>query len=303
MSDKSPEQVLAIDLGGTKIALGIVDSRGRILAKALAPTPRGDPEAVVRKARELADSLGRDLGGVGALGIALPGILDARGEILVNSPSSAWTNVPFTPLFSREFELSASAENDANACAIAEARFGNAKELKSFFWMTISTGVGGAYFQDGRPLRGFNGMAGEIGHIVVRPSGRRCTCGNSGCLEAEAAGPAWTAKAAQAHPDWIADAAEIAKGARTGDPKCLCIVDDVADALARGIASVLNLLDPEAVFLGGGISGASDLLIPRIKSLLPSLVVAGGTRIIRIEPSALGCDAALLGAAALAFRD
>jgi glucokinase len=302
MSDNRPERVLAIDLGGTKIALGVVDAGGKILVKGSAPTPRGDPLAVVGKAREIAAAFGHELEGVGALGIALPGILDSRGEILESSPSSSWTMVPFTSLFAREFNLPAAAENDANACAIAEARFGAGKGLKSFFWMTVSTGVGGAFFLDGKPLRGFHGMAGEIGHLVVRPRGRLCTCGNSGCLEAEAAGPAWVAKAAQARPGWIADAAAIARGARAGDELCLGIVDDVADALARGIASVLNLLDPEAVFLGGGVAGASDLLVPRIKNLLPSLVVAGATRMIRIEPSALGYDAALLGAAALGLR-
>ncbi len=302
MSEALSDTVLAIDLGGTKIAVGVIDSSGKIIARAVAPTPRGDPRAVLQKARELAATIGPAVESVKALGIALPGILDTEGQILVNSPSSSWTNIPFTSLFADDFRLPAIAGNDANLCAIAEHVFGAGKELGNFFWMTVSTGIGGACFIDGTPLRGRNGMAGEIGHLVVRPNGRVCSCGNRGCLEAEAAGPAWAAKARDIDPNWQADALVVSEGARARDRRCLLIVDDIAEALAQGIASVLNLMDPEAIFIGGGVSGACDLLIPRIMAKLPGLVISGTMRDIRIEKSALGCDAALMGAAALALK-
>ena len=310
--------VLAVDLGGTKLAVGIVDGRGRILASAVAPTRRGSPADVVAQARELAASLdpihASETRGPGdssrtvlprpqALGLSLPGILDPSGQVLLRSPSSGWSGVPFTSLFSEAFGLPAAAGNDANACALAESVMGGAKGMASFFWMTVSTGVGGACFVDGRVLRGFRGMAGEVGHLVVRPGGSVCTCGNSGCLEAEAAGPAWTRKAIRIAPAWKGAAEAVAADARSGGPLGLAVVDDVAEALARGIGAVIDLFDPEAVFLGGGVAEASDLLIPKIGNLLPALILrsgtGGGPRILK---SALGREAGLLGAACLALR-
>ncbi len=300
------KRVLAIDLGGTKTAVGIVDNRGTILSKKSAPTPRGDPDAVLSLALKLAADAGYSSGTVEALGLALPGVVDEAGETLVRSPSSGWTGVPFKRLFSEAFNLPVIADNDVNACALAEAVYGSGKGFDPFFWMTVSTGVGGAVFCGGKVLQGAHGMAGEIGHLVVRPGGAACNCGNRGCLEAEAAGPAWTRKAAASpvdsrirHPEL--DAKAVAEMARAGDPACLRVVDDVADALAAGIGSVIALIDPRAVFIGGGVAGAADMLIPRIEALLPNRVLAWNSRTIKILPSGLGYDAALIGAAALAF--
>lgn len=329
------ETVLAVDLGGTKTAVGLVRADGLILAKESAPTPRGDPGAAVRLAAELADKA-RAKPAAGnaptprALGLALPGVMDASGRILVRSPSSGWSDVRFVDMFERAFGLPARAANDVRASAAAEARFGAGAALRSFIWITVSTGVGGAIWLDGKALGGASGMAGEIGHLVVRPGGARCACGNLGCLEAEASGSAWprllamaraeSARSAQddggrdglgsARPRGAAaepgpgeplDAKSIAEGARRGEPDCLRAVYWASEALARGIGAAASLLDPEAVFLGGGVAEASDLLIPRIEALLPRLALSWERRPTKLMKTALGYDAALLGAASLAL--
>ncbi len=298
-------RVLAVDIGGTKTAVGIIDETGTILARDVSATPHGEPGAVVRMVRRMADSLDAGTGAVAAIGLSLPGILDPAGEVLLRSESSGWYDVPFTRLFSEAFGLPVTADNDVNACAIAEAAYGGGADLDSFFWMTISTGIGGALYEGGRVLRGAHGMAAEIGHLVVRPGGEPCACGMRGCLEAEAAGPAWRRKALRMADgdsrDAAFDARSIAEGARAGDRSCLGVIDDVSEALAAGIAAVMNLFDPQVLFLGGGVADARDMLIPRILALLPSMVFACGQRNIKILGSALGYDAALIGAAAIAL--
>lgn len=293
-------KVLAVDLGGTKLAVGIVDEGGRILASASAPTRRGSPGEVIAQAKELAQEIGAEAANPRSMGLSLPGVLDPTGQILLDSPSSGWKEVPFTRLFSDAFGLSAFADNDAKACALAESVFGGAKNLGSFFWMTISTGIGGAFFANGKVLRGARGMAGEIGHLVVRPGGARCTCGNCGCLEAEASGTAWAKKARALDPSWRGDAEALAADARAGRPLGLAVVKDVSGALARGIGALVDLLDPEAVFLGGGVAEAADLLVPRIEAELPTYTLAAGAKPVILK-SSLGRGAGLIGAACLAL--
>jgi glucokinase len=207
--------------------------------------------------------------------------------------------------------LPVQADNDVNACAWAEARFGAGRGLDSFFWMTVSTGIGGAVLSGGRILDGADGMAGEIGHLVVNPGGEACGCGNHGCLEAEAAGPAWRRRALRRldagggfladHPRAEVDARLIAAGARAGDPLCAEVVRECAAMLARGVAAVYAVLDPEAIILGGGVAGSLDLILPILRDLVPSLVLAAEARKTVVGPSELGYDAALIGAAALAM--
>ena len=207
--------------------------------------------------------------------------------------------------------LHAEADNDVNACAWAEAHFGAGRGLDSFFWMTVSTGIGGAVVSGGRIVGGANAMAGEIGHLVVNPGGEVCGCGNRGCLEAEAAGPAWMRRALRrldadggylaARPRSEVNARAIAEGARAGDTLCIEVLRESAVMLARGVAAVYTLLDPEAVVLGGGVAGALDLILPVLLRHVPSLVLAAGARRTVLGPSQLGYDAALIGAGSLAM--
>ncbi len=316
-------RVLAIDMGGTKTAAGVVAEDGRILAKRTVPTPRESPRAAVEAMAALSEAVLAEAGPVESAGLALPGVVDGAPGILVRSASSGWTEVPFAAMVSDALGLPVVSENDVNACALAEARFGGGRGMETFFWMTISTGIGGAVCSRGRIIGG--PMSGEIGHLVVHPGGSPCGCGNRGCLEAEAAGPAWRRRAldllaadapvgvpsrngrdsnqeANSFSDRSAvDARAVAEGARAGDPVCLRVVEDCARPLAAGLAAVFNLLDPDAVFVGGGVAGAFDLLEPILRRELPPLVLAGRDRPLPVLKSSLGYDAALVGAGALAL--
>ena len=306
-------RVLAIDMGGTKTAAGVVDEAGNILARRIIPTPRESPRAVVEAMKTLSRDVLAETGPVESAGLALPGVVDRISGTLLRSASSGWTDVPFAALVSKALDLPVAAGNDVDACALAEARFGGGAGLDCFFWMTISTGIGGAVYSGGRIAGG--PLSGEIGHLVVNPGGATCGCGNRGCLEAEAAGPAWRRRAIRLLdaggasgagclarlPREEVDARSVAEGARTGDPLCLKVVEECARPLAAGIAAVFNLLDPRAVFIGGGVAGAFDILAPVLRRELPALVLSGRERPLRIAESALGYDAALVGAAVLAL--
>lgn len=307
------ERVLAIDLGGTKIAAGVVGPDGKVLAKETAPTPLGDPRSALDVMERLSRRVLAASGPVRAVGVALPGIVDRGTGVLVSSPSSGWRNVPFAAMIRDALGLSVCAENDVNACALAEARFGSGRGLGSFFWMTVSTGIGGAVIVDGRIAGG--PMSGEIGHLVVNRRGAPCGCGNRGCLEAEASGPAWRRRALALLdradsanrgalgmlPRGTIDAKTIAEGARVGDRICLKVAEDVGLMLSRGLSAVYNILDPDAVFLGGGIAAAFDLLEPVIQRELSNLTLGGRERAFPLRRSSLGYDAALIGAASLAL--
>ncbi len=305
------ESVLAVDLGGTKTAVGMIGVNGKVLDKESAATPLGDPREAVALIADLARRVQARTGRASSLGLALPGVVDRKGGILLRSASSGWDHVPFVPLIEDALGLHAEADNDVNACAWAEAHFGAGRGLDSFFWMTVSTGIGGAVVSGGRIVGGASAMAGEIGHLVVNPGGELCGCGNRGCLEAEAAGPAWRRRALRrldADGGYLATlpradvtARAIAEGARAGDPLCVDVLRESAVVLARGVAAVYTLLDPEAVFLGGGVAGALDLILPVILGHIPSLVLAAGARRTVLGPSRLGYDAALIGAGSLAM--
>jgi glucokinase len=307
-------KVLAIDLGGTKIAVGIVDANGQVLTKKISPTPLGDVAATKSCILSLASEVLHEVGQADAIGLALPGIVDRRKGILIRSPSSGWRNVPFAEIICNALRLPVFAENDVNACAWGEYHFGAGAGLKyeSLFWMTISTGIGGALLVDGKIIEGANSMAGEIGHLIVNPGGALCSCGNCGCLEAEAAGPAWrrialqflksgqSSSLRQIDPETL-DAAAVAQAARSHDRLGLLVVEHIATMVSYGIAAVQNILDPQAIIIGGGIAKSLDLLLPVINKKLPDLILASSDRSTEIKGSALGYNAALVGAASLAF--
>jgi len=304
--------ILAIDIGGTKTAVGIVDNEGRVIEKSFARTPLENPTDLVILVSRLAGDIQKRTGKVTRAGIALPGVVDSSRRILVRSPSSGWNNVPFVPMLEEALDMPAEADNDVNACAWAESHFGACKGLKNFFWMTISTGIGGALFVEGKLVHGLNEMAGEIGHLIVAPDGALCGCGHRGCLEAEAAGPSWTRRALRfldagtkgyltSLPREVIDARAVAQGARSGDEACREIIREVGNMLACGLSAIESVLDPEAIIIGGGVASSLDLLLPFIRERLPSLVLRPEARKTFIGQSELGYDAALVGAATLAL--
>ena len=311
---------LCLDFGGTKLAAGIVDAMsGCVLAVATRPTPAEDgAEASLRVALEACDdALARGPVGVEALrgiGISFGGPVASGGGAVVRSMHvGSWEGAELPERLSRRFGLRTVMENDANAAALAEARHGAGTGTSSLLYVQASTGIGAGLVIDGRVFRG-RGGAGELGHVVVDPGGALCVCGNRGCLESVAAGWAIARDATDAltrssrasvlrgpvRARVALDAEAVIEAARRSDGRARELVARAFTALGVAVANSINLLDPDVVVLGGGISRASDLLLPVIESALAEQVVPHLRDPARLVLTQLGPDAPLIGAAVAA---
>lgn len=311
------DRCLAVDLGGSKLAVGVVDSDGTILEKSYAPTDaaRGAWSVVDQIASAVRPLLERYAPLAGA-GMTLPGLVDPAAGRLLFAPYSGLSDIPIAALVAERIGLPVRVENDVNACAWAERWFGSAQQAECFLWVTVSTGIGSGIVSGGRLLRGAHGMSGEIGHVIVEEGGALCGCGNRGCLEAEAAGPAWARRArllmAQGRmtllrercggDEDLIDARMVAEAAREGDPLCREVVEYAGTRLARGLAAFVNLLDPDLIVIGGGVGLSLDLLRSALDRELPNRTIGSRFFTCPIAASALGYDAALIGAASIQLR-
>ncbi len=320
----------AIDIGGTKTMAALVRENGEILERVKFATELGSWEAHFERCAEelrgLCRRQGLEPGDLEGIGVSLPGMADGSAGVLLYAPYSGWKDVPAAAWFAGALgNPRVRAENDVNACAIGELVYGHGRELTDFLWITVSTGVGGAIVADSRLIRGAGCVAGEFGHLKVeRAKPRRCPCGQYGCLEAHASGTAIGAafrEHLEMHPESAqrlkqlglpADALGCRKLADAGDRGAAEIFRRAAFYLGVGIAQAVNLLNPQAVILGGGVAASMDLMEPVIRQVLKTDVVFQ-SRKVRSGPSngggdlplkytALGYDAALIGAAALVLR-
>lgn len=314
---------IGIDLGGTNIAAGLVNEKFEIIAKASTPTLVGRPNIeIVRDIAALANKLCADAGialsDVAALGIASPGIVDDATGCVVYANNLAFRDFPILPELHKLLDIAEMhIENDANAAAWGEAIAGAAKGSKSSVMITLGTGVGGGIVEDGKVYKGFNNAAGELGHIVIRVDGRPCTCGRHGCWEAysSATGLIHMTKekleeCKQTGRETVMTklVAEKGKvngrtafdGKRLGDAAACEVVDEYIKYLASGIASMINIFQPEVLSIGGGISNEGqyllDLVIPRVREQQygTNLVPMTDIRIAELRN-----DAGIIGAAVL----
>lgn len=300
------EYVIGIDLGGTKTRVAAVGFDGQVLATGQGPTDPHDPkrslEAMVELARRATAEAGPN---PVAVGLGAPGPLDLAGGRLIESPNlPGWTGFPVVSELRQALGLPVVLENDANAAAVGEHRFGAAAGLSDFFYVTLGTGVGGAVFMDGRLRRGTTGGAGEVGHVQVDPDGPPCGCGRRGCVEVFAAGPGIARAAGQERAEDVFTAA--AAGDNTaGDGSARDALKKAGYALGRGLAAAVTLLDPQAIIVGGGIAGAAPdglaVYLEAADEVIRGAFVPGGRRIPLVR-AALGPDAGVLGAAALAME-
>ncbi len=307
-------RVGAIDIGGTKTIVGLVEDSGQIVTARRFPTDTHNQAAHFRRCAEALRACTDEAGAVQRLGVTLPGMVDSERGQLINAAFAGWRNVDVRGQLSGETGISfVQADNDVNACAVAEMRFGHGNRYRDFIWMTVSTGVGGAVVSDGRVLRGAWNCAGEFGHIKVEyEKPVLCPCGGYGCLEAHGSGTAiarMTRDAALTDPAFAArlkenglaeDAAGCAALAREGSATALEIYRRAAVYLGRGIAAAVNVLNPQAAVLGGGVTGSFDLLAPELLKTVNSNII-GELLGVEIVKTALGYEAGLLGAAALAL--
>lgn len=276
---------VGIDLGGTNIAAGLVDEKGNILYKASIPTIKErDWREIVRDMAMIAERVvkegGHTMDEIEAVGIGCPGSIDKKNGVVVYSNNIVMHNATVADEFKKYVDLPVYLENDANAAALGEyAAYGDG--VGSFVFFTLGTGVGGGIILDGRVWSGFNGAGGEIGHQTLIMGGESCTCGRRGCLEAYASVTALirqTKAAMEAHPesamnDWAAKHGRVSgrtafECAKQGDAVAAQVRDRYIEYVADGIASIVNVLQPEVVAIGGGISREGDLLLEPIKRYL-----------------------------------
>jgi glucokinase len=310
------DRVLALDIGGTKLAAGVMTRAGDVLSFVRSPTRVEEgPETVVKRLLDLGQealaAAGQGPAGMAAIGIGCGGPLDpVTGRVQGPPGLPGWDDVPIVDLAVAAYERPAFLENDATAAALGEYRFGPWSGIEHMLYLTVSTGVGGGLITGGRLYRGAAGNGGEFGHVVVDWKGRVCGCGQRGCVEAYASGTSIARRAAEALSTGAASsmrglavvtAETVSSHARHGDPLARRVWDETTAVLGRAIAVMVNVVEPQLVVLGGGVTRAGDaLLLPvRHAALTQAMRPAGAAA--RVELSAHGDKVGVVGAAAAAF--
>jgi glucokinase len=303
---------IGIDLGGTQVRAALVAPDGRLLARAAMRTDaEGGPRAVVEQIRQLVASVsaGCAPSELAGIGVCAPGPLDGEAGVVLGIPTlPGWTDIPLVDWLQAALDLPVLLENDGVGAAIGEWRFGAGRGLANFVYVTVSTGIGGGVVADGRVLRGRRQLAAHVGHMTTAPDGEICACGNRGCWEAQAAGPALARlarRAALEHPQSrlaalgdALDAASVVQAARAGDTLARQLIEQEAAHLGLGIVNLLHLYSPERVVLGGGVAQGFDLLHPGIARQIAQRALPA-FRDVPVVPAQCGQDAGLVGAASL----
>lgn len=307
---------IGVDIGGTKIAAGVVDEEGMILTEAVEPTPATDAPAIARAVATAVLRL-REQYDVDAVGIGAAGFVDAARRTVLFAPNISWVDEPLAEHVRDQVDLPVVVENDANAATWGEFRFGAGHDVDDLVLVTVGTGVGGGIVVDGVLQRGTFGMAAEFGHLRVVPAGIQCGCGQYGCWEQYASGRALVREArvrlAADDPD-VGHLRDLVGGdpdaltgpmitaeAKAGDPLSIELLADVGRWLGEGIATLSAVLDPGVVALGGGVSAAGDLVLePARRALLRTLSAVAHRPRAELRIATLGNKAGLVGAADLA---
>lgn len=300
------KHVIALDVGGTGMKAALVGADGELLHTARRRTERErGPDAVIAGILDFAAEL-RALGieryGVpaAAAGVAVPGIVDEAAGVAVYAANLGWRDVPMRAQLSERLDGAPVAlGHDVRTGGLAEGRIGAGEGTDRFLFVPLGTGIAGAIGIDGRVEAGAHGCAGEIGHVVVRPGGPECGCGQRGCLETLASAAAVSRAWAAAVGDPQADAADCAKAVASGDPRAVAVWQEAVDALADGLVIALTLLDPRRLIIGGGLAEARDTLFVPLRAAVAERVTF--QQLPDIVPAALGDTAGCLGAGLLAW--
>jgi len=312
--------VLAVDLGGTTLAAGLVRPSGDILAQRLAPTARrGRGEGILQNLLETVSELCDEAQRVGlpirGIGLGLPGIINTEagsvGGEIQNLPELR--GLPIRRILQERFDLPVAVDNDVNALVLAEWFFGAGRDCRNLAVIAVGTGVGGGLILNGTLVRGAGGYGGEIGHIPIELDGRECFCGSRGCVKAYASGPDIADQArdlakrgesprllalAGGDPSRI-DSPMVFSAAAQGDPAALGVVAKASQALGAAVAVLVNLCNPELIVLAGGVMEAGDILLAPLRQWAERYAFPGAFRGTRILRSALTKASGIRGAAAL----
>lgn len=307
---------VGVDIGGTKVMAGVVDSQGQVLEVQQRPTLGHDVQAVEDTIVDLVGGFGRGHD-VAAVGIGAAGFVDATRSVVMFSPHLNWRREPLRGRVADRVKVPVVVDNDANTAALAECRFGAGRGHRFVLCITLGTGIGGAIVMDHRVYRGTHGMAGEFGHMQVVPNGHRCECGNRGCWEQYASGNALVrdarelirAKSPMAHhleqlvqgEPSLLQGPQITQAARDGDPLSVELIGDVGAWLGVGLAGLTAAFDPGCIIIGGGLSAAGDLLIDPTRTAFTRALTGRGFRDEPVIVAAeLGPQAGFIGAADMA---
>ena len=317
---------IGVDVGGTKVAAGVVDERGRVLAKLKRSTPAASP---LRTEQAIADVVTELLAAhevaaiaadeVVAIGLGAAGFVDGERATMLFAPNLAWRDEPLRRRVEERLGRTVVVENDANASAWAEVRYGAARGYRDVMFVAVGTGIGAAIIIGGELYRGRWGIAGEPGHVRVVPDGRLCGCGNRGCWEQYASGNALVAEArefARRSPEGASRLLQLAGGTPEGisgpeitqaaterDPAALRCFQTVGGWLGQGLADLAAILDPACFVIGGGVSEAGDLLLDPARAAFERALTGRGYRpLAEVRAAQLGEDAGIVGAAGLALQ-
>ena len=305
--------VAAVDLGGTNIRVGLVSEDGAVSGRRDCSTPDHGDQVVEAIGELLQTVIGASQFRPEAVGIGSPGLVDAESGTVVIAPNiAAFRNRAISGPVSQRLGIDVFLENDASAAAIGEHRFGAGRGARHLLHATLGTGIGGGIVIDGRLYRGARGFAGEIGHMVIDPSGPRCACGSRGCLEAIVSGVAFAARArklleAGGHPalrdaagDGEPSAGDLFAAAIAGDRQSEAEIRNGGHTLGLALGGLANVLNPHMITLSGGLLNMGDMLLAPLREALYSIAYgpASGTE---LAATTLNDDAGLLGAAAVAF--
>ncbi len=312
--------IVGIDVGGTNVVVGTVAEDGsEILGLVSEPTlPEQGPDAVVARIAKLARASlaaakGREIAGAG---IGSPGPLDTKTGVVLLTPNLGWTNMPLRDRIAGELRLPATLDNDANCAIFGEWWRGAARGADHVVGLTIGTGIGGGIVLHGEIYHGASDVAGELGHMTIDSTGRRCKCGNYGCLEAYASGPAIAARAVEgveagaqtSLPDYVGGdlsritAQVVYEAAHDGDEYAREVVMDTAKVLGAGVANIINIFNPEVVVICGGVTLAGDKLFVPLRSEVKRLAFKPAVDVCRIVPGELTGTAGVYGAAAVFMK-
>ncbi|MGI6577667.1 MAG: ROK family protein [Eubacteriales bacterium] len=309
---------IGIDLGGTNIAAGLVNEEGKVLGKVSIPTnaelgEKAVVEAIHKSCDLLEKETGFDRSELKSIGIGVPGMMDPNTRVVIFCPNLPIEHVDIATGLSEKWGVPVHLNNDANCAALGEAYAGGAKDTDTAIFITLGTGVGGGIIINKKIYSGFNGAAGEVGHIVINLDGRQCGCGRKGCWEAYASATGLiksTREYMQEHPEtlmWELVEGDLAKvsgrtafdAAKKGDEGGKIVVDQYIKYVAAGVIDLINIFQPEVMCIGGGISNEGDYLLKPLQKLVDEARYTRDVPQTIIKRAELGNDAGIVGAAML----
>ncbi len=306
MEDILEPWVVGVDLGGTKIELGLIDPQNKIIAREKIPTnPDDGPESAVDRIAGVVNTFKKNIPDgqkIEALGICCPGPLDHEAGVLINPTNlPKFFNVPLRQMLSDRLDLPVTMEHDAKASALGEFHFGAGRNETSMVFMVIGTGVGAAIIMNGELVRGVKNFAGEVGHVTIDRNGEPCFCGSRGCLDTFTSGP-WLARRYQRLlkennqlVDDTISGQDVALRAKDGDPLALRIITEAGEAIGIAVATMAMILDIELFVFGGSVSKCGDLLLDPARLTVPKYSFRTVGPRVRLMVSELGNDGPILG--------